>query len=65
MKKEQELEFLMWHVPDDYFTHPETFVDIQKLYSTDELVRTQEKIKLKLEEKKRLQVKKLPRFLWK
>lgn len=30
----------MWHVPDDYFTHPETFVNIEKLYSTDELVRT-------------------------
>lgn len=35
MKKEQELEFLMWHVPDDYFTHPETFIEIEKLYSTD------------------------------
>lgn len=40
-------------------------MEIKKLYSTDELVRTNEKIKLKLEERKRLQIKKIPRFLWK
>lgn len=59
------MEFLMWHMPDENFTHPETFIDIEKLYSNDELVRTNEKIKLKMEEKKRLQIKKIPKFLWK
>lgn len=64
-KNRDNMEFLMWHIPDDHFTHPETTVQIEKLYSTDELVRTNEKIKLKQEEKKRLQIKKIPRFLWK
>lgn len=65
LSKHPDPQFLMWHRPDDHFQHPESTVEIEKLYSTDELVRTNEKIKLKLEEKKRLQVKKVPRFLWK
>ena len=48
LMKEKNMEFLIWHVPDDHYTHPETFVDLEKLFSTDELVRTNEKIKLKL-----------------
>lgn len=55
----------MWHLPEEHFQHAESTVEIEKLYSTDELVRTNEKVKLKLEERKRLHLKKLPRFLWK
>jgi hypothetical protein len=62
---EGDVQFLLWHLPEEHFQHPESTVEIEKLYSTDELVRTNEKIKLKLEERKRLQVKKIPRFLWK
>jgi hypothetical protein len=60
-----DLQFLLWHAPNEHFQHPESTVEIEKLYSTDELVRTNEKIKLKMEEKRRLQTKKIPRFLWK
>jgi RecJ-like exonuclease len=29
MEKNKDcMEFLMWHVPDEHFTHPETFIDI-------------------------------------
>ena len=61
----EENQFFMWYVPDDYFTHPESFIDLQKLYSTSELIRTNEKIKLKIEEKKRLHARKIARFMWK
>ena len=55
----------MWHVPEDNYTHPTTFIDMEKLYSNKELIRSNEKIKLKLEEKKISYDKKTPRFLWK